>query len=357
MANIGTPISRLSTPAPVVDEDVVAINIGRVQRYMDEIGVSFRPHVKTHKIPRLAKQQLDAGAKGITCQKLSEAMVFADAGCDDILLTFNIIGDDKLRTLKKLQDKTSLSVVADNETVVDGLASAFSADTPLTVLVECDTGGGRCGVQSPEAALTLAQIIAQKPALRFGGFMSLPKPFGEQEAEGFYRATLALLEQHGLPCPTVSHGGTPSLFKTHEVPSATEHRAGTYIYNDRAMLRDGHCGIEQCALIVMTTVVSCPTQERCILDAGSKVLTSDLFGFEDFGLIVDYPGARIASLSEEHAIVDVSECGRKKPVVGEKLRIIPNHVCVVSNMVDHMIFHRNGIVTQVEPVSARGTVW
>lgn len=357
MIDAGTPISELSTPVPVVDEDVVAINIGRVQRYMDEIGLSFRPHIKTHKIPALAKHQLIAGGKGITCQKISEAMVFADAGCDDILLTFNVIGDEKLRALKTLQNKTALSVVADNETVIEGLARTFSADKPLTVLVECDTGGGRCGVQSPDAALSLAELITQKPGLRFGGLMSFPKPFGEQEAERFYRTALGLLKEHNLPCPTVSHGGTPSLFKAHEVPSATEHRAGTYIYNDRAMLRDGHCGIEQCALTVLSTVVSRPTENRCVLDAGSKILTSDLFGFEDFGMIVGYPGARIASLSEEHAVVDISECGRKRPDVGERLRIIPNHVCVVSNMVDQMIFHRDGLVTKVEPVLARGMVW
>ncbi|MEP3279628.1 MAG: D-TA family PLP-dependent enzyme [Stappiaceae bacterium] len=357
MIDIGTPISALSTPVPVVDEDVVAINIGRVQRYMDEIGLSFRPHIKTHKIPALARRQLNAGAKGITCQKISEATVFADAGIDDILITYNIIGEEKLKSLKDLHGKTSLSVVADNDPVIEGLAKTFSADNPLTVLVECDTGFGRCGVQSPEAALKLAQRIDQCPTLRFGGLMSFPSPFSEQRAESFYRATIDLLREHDLSCPVVSHGGTPSLFKTHEVPSATEHRAGTYIYNDRAMMRDGHCGIAQCALFVLSTVISCPTENRCVLDAGSKTLTSDLFGFDDFGLITDYPGARITSLSEEHAVVDVSECGRKKPSVGEKVKILPNHVCVVSNMFDRMIFHRDGLVTNVENISARGLVW
>ncbi|WP_404406134.1 D-TA family PLP-dependent enzyme [Pelagibacterium halotolerans] len=353
---VGTSIYELSTPVPVIDEAVVAGNIARVQSYMDAHGLAFRPHIKTHKIPALAEAQREAGARGINCQKISEAEVFADAGFDDILITFNILGAEKLDPLSVLNTRARLKVVADGRQTVAGLASQFSADQPLTVLVECDTGGGRCGVQGPTDAFDLAKAIAAAPGLRFGGLLTYPKPSSEEAVEAFFSATLALLAEAGIDCPVVSTGGTPSLYSAHKVPSATEYRAGTYIYNDRAMMRAGHASLDQCAMHVLATVVSRPTETRAVLDSGSKALTSDLLGFEDYGLIVDYPDARITGLSEEHAVVDLSACARK-PEIGEKLRIIPNHTCVVSNMFDAVVFHHEGVVTRRLPVAARGRVW
>ncbi|MCD7059141.1 D-TA family PLP-dependent enzyme [Pelagibacterium xiamenense] len=353
---VGTSILDLSTPVPVIDEAVVAANIARVQDYMDAHGIAFRPHIKTHKLPALAGAQRDAGASGINCQKISEAEVFADAGFEDILITFNILGAEKTAPLAALNARTNLKVVADSLKTVEGLAAAFSADRPLTVLVECDTGGGRCGVQTPTEALALAQAIAAAPGLRFGGVLTYPRPSSEDTVEAFFSATRAALAQAGIDCPVVSTGGTPSLFSAHKVPSATEYRAGTYIYNDRAMVRAGHAGLDRCAMHVLATVVSRPAENRAVLDSGSKALTSDLLGFDDYGLIVDYPDARITTLSEEHAVVDLSACG-KKPRIGDKLRIIPNHTCVVSNMFDAVVFHRDGVVTRTLPVAARGRVW
>lgn len=353
---IGTSIFSLSTPVPVIDEAIVAGNIARVQAYMDTHGIAFRPHVKTHKIPMLAEAQIGAGARGINCQKISEAEVFADAGFDDILITFNVLGAEKIEPLKALNARIRLSVVADNSDVVQGLAIAFGADRPLTVLVECDTGGGRCGVQTPEQALALAQAIHAAPGLRFGGLLTYPKPKSAGTVEAFFARARQMLDAQNIFCAVLSSGGTPSLFEAHLVPSATEHRAGTYIYNDRAMMRAAHCTAEQCALHVLATVVSRPTGTRAVIDAGSKALTSDLLGFEDYGLIAGYPEARIVQLSEEHAVIDLPEPARK-PVVGEKLRIIPNHVCVVSNLFDEVIFHRDGAVTRVVSVAARGRVW
>lgn len=141
------------------------------------------------------------------------------------------------------------------------------------------------------------------------------------------------------------------------MPSATEHRAGTYIYNDRQMVRMGHCSEDDCAMHVLATVVSRPTADRAVIDAGSKALTSDLQGFSDYGLIVGYPEARITSLSEEHGVIDLANCTGPRPQIGEKLFIIPNHTCVVSNLFDTMVFHRGGVVTRVEEVAARGLVW
>jgi D-serine deaminase-like pyridoxal phosphate-dependent protein len=160
----GDRIDDLSTPRPIIDEGRMAANIARVQSYMDAHGLNFRPHIKTHKIPALARAQVAAGAKGINCQKITEAEVFADAGFEDILITFNIIGPEKLTRLSALNDRIAgLKVVADSAITVDGLSAHFATRKPLTVLVECDTGGGRCGVQSPGEAATLARHRRQAP--------------------------------------------------------------------------------------------------------------------------------------------------------------------------------------------------
>ncbi len=358
VAKAGDRIADLSTPRPIIDEDRLAANISRVQSYMDEHGLNFRPHIKTHKIPALATAQVAAGAKGINCQKVTEAEVFADAGFEDILITFNIIGVPKLERLAALNDRISgLKVVADSQVTVDGLSAHFSGRKPLTVLVECDTGGARCGVQTPEQAASLAKYIAAADGLAFGGILTYPKPQSADAVEAFIQSTLKQLAAEGIACPIVSNGGTPSLFQAHLVKSATEHRAGTYIYNDRQMIRMGHCAQDDCAMHVLATVVSRPNADRAVIDAGSKALTSDLQGFTDFGLVVGYPEARITSLSEEHGVIDLSACTGQRPQIGEKLFIIPNHTCVVSNLFDTMVFHRSGIVTRVEDVAARGLVW
>ena len=354
----GTPLAQVLTPMPVIDEDRLAANIARAQTYMDKHGLPFRPHIKTHKIAAVAAAQVAAGAVGINCQKLTEAEGFADAGFDDILITYNILGAQKLAGLRALNDRVArLTVVADSAVTVDGLAAAFDGAKPLTVLVECDTGAGRCGVQTPQEAADLAQRIAAASGLRFGGLLTYPAVGGAAAVETYLQATMALLAERGLDCPVRSNGGSPDLWKAHLVPSATEHRAGTYVYNDRSMVRAGECGVQDLAMHVLATVVSRPTADRAVLDAGSKALTSDLLGFADFGEIEGLPGARIVSLSEEHAVVDLSACTGARPVVGHQVRVIPNHTCVISNLNDRMVFHRNGVVTRVEPLAARGAVW
>ncbi len=352
---VGLSIFDLLTPVAVIDETIMETNIRVAQEYFDRIGRNFRPHIKTHKIPALASLQLAAGARGINCQKISEAEVFADAGFNDILITFNMLGAARLARLKALNAKVDLQVVADNAVVVDGLAQCFDEAQPLKVLVECDTGGGRNGVQSPQAALELAKRIVECSGLVFHGLLTYPKPSSETDVEAFFTETIALLRDAGLECQVVSHGGSPSLFDSDLVPSATEHRAGTYIFNDRSMMRAGMCDMDDCAMNVIATVVSRPTETRAVLDSGSKALTSDLLGFSDHGLLVDYPEASIVSLSEEHAVVDLSKSDRK-PQIGECVRIIPNHTCVVSNLFDRLVFHRDGVVTRLEPVAARGQV-
>lgn len=344
---------ELDTPVVTVDLDVVEANITRLQEYLDGHGIKNRPHIKTHKIPAIAHKQLAAGAVGIACQKIGEAEVMAAAGIRDIFLPYNILGPAKLEHLMALARRVQLSVTADSEVVARGLSDAARrAGLELTVLVECDTGFERVGVQSPEAALDLARLIAGMPGLIFGGLMTYPN----SEAAGkFFARALELFRSAGMAVTEVSGGGTPVMWQAHTVPGLTEHRAGTYIYNDRAVVRSGAATWEQCAMRIWATVVSRPTPGRAILDAGSKSLTSDLLGFEDYGHVVEYPQARLYALSEEHGHLDMSECG-KGPEVGERVSIIPNHTCVVSNLHDTMVVARRGQVEGEWPVAARGKV-
>ncbi|SEN48577.1 D-serine deaminase, pyridoxal phosphate-dependent [Loktanella fryxellensis] len=355
----GTSLSDIITPMAVIDEDRLSANIARTQSYMNAHGLAFRPHIKSHKIPDIAHQQTAAGAVGLNCQKISEAEVFADAGFTDILITYNILGPVRLARLAVLHARVAtLRVVADSAVTVAGLAATFTDPVrPLGVLVECDTGAARCGVQTPAAAVALAQSIAAHPGLRCDGLLTYPPVGGAVAVEAFLQDAMARMADLGLPCPVRSNGGSPDLFSAHLVPSATEHRAGTYVYNDRAMLRAGACGPDDLAMQVLTTVVSRPTADRMVLDAGSKALTSDLLGFADHGLIPALPGARIVTLSEEHGVVDLTGCTGPLPQVGDQIAVVPNHTCVVSNLCDRMVFHRGGRVTRVLAVAARGTVW
>ncbi|UVC12000.1 D-TA family PLP-dependent enzyme [Rhizobium sp. TH2] len=354
----GDAVADISTPRPIIDEVRMQANIARVQAYADQHGLALRPHIKTHKLPSIAKLQVAAGAKGINCQKITEAEVFANAGFEDILITYNILGPDKLERLAALNERiSSLKVAADNRTTVEGLSKHFAKLKPITVLVECDTGAGRCGVQTPQEAFELAKLIHDMPGLTFGGLLTYPKPHAAAAVQTYFSEALSLLTSAGIPCPVVSHAGTPSLFEGHQVPAATEYRAGTYIYNDRSMIRAGHCTEADCAMTILATVVSRPAPGRAIIDAGAKTLTSDLSGFGDYGLVVGFPDAVIKALWEEHGAIDISACKDTFPAIGEKIRIIPNHTCVVTNMFDTMVFHRDGVVTRVEDIAARGLVW
>src|SRR5574341_2446696 len=291
-------VDELETPVPVVDIDRMEANIKRLQTYLDEINIANRPHIKTHKIPAIAEMQIEAGAIGITCQKLTEAEVMANAGFTDIFIPYNILGAGKLSRLMALARENHVSVTADSAFVIHGLShAARQAGLTLTVLVECETGARRCGVQYPLEAAELARLIAGLSNLHFGGLMTYPT---NEHLDDFVRGTRSLLKSDRLPIERVSGGGTPCMWQAHTHPELTEHRAGIYVYGDRLTLRSGAVTLERCALKIFTTVVSRPTPERGILDAGSKTLSTDLHGLDGYGYICEYPDAEIYALSEEH---------------------------------------------------------
>jgi D-serine deaminase-like pyridoxal phosphate-dependent protein len=349
-----TALSQLDTPAVLIDIDRVEANLRRAQDYADSHGLKLRPHIKTHKLPRFAKRAMELGAVGITVQKLGEAETMADAGIAEIFLPYNILGPAKLKRLRALAERVNITVTADSAETIEGLSATFAdSKTPLTVLVECDTGMGRCGVQTPQAALGLAEKISYSPGLRFGGLMTYPA-VGQVEANSQWLASARqTLTAAGLAPTIVSNGGTPDLWRAHEVTAATEHRPGTYIYMDRFQVGKGVGTWDDCALTVLATVVSRPTENRAIIDAGSKSLTSDTLGLEGFGLIENYPDAVITGLSEEHGTIDLTNCPTK-PQIGDQLRIIPNHACVVSNLFDEVTLISGDQIVETVKVAARG---
>jgi D-serine deaminase-like pyridoxal phosphate-dependent protein len=351
-----TAITDLETPAVTVHLDVMEDNIRRVQAHLARHGLGNRPHIKTHKIPAIGRMQMAAGAVGITCQKLGEVEVFADAKvADDVLLTYNILGAAKTERLMALARRVPrLAVVLDNETVARDLSAGAAAHrVDLEFLVECDTGFRRTGVQTPEEALALARAAMKLPGLRFKGLMTFPNR--DPDTREFFERALALFERAGIPVPVVSGGGTPALATVDRFPMLTEHRAGTCVYNDAMVVSTGTATWEQCAMRVRATVVSRPTDDRGVLDAGSKVLTSDLYHMKGYGHLMEYPEAQVAHLSEEHAVVDFAGCA-ERPKVGEVVSVVPNHCCVVTNMVDDVYGVRGGAVEVVWPVAARGRV-
>lgn len=343
-------VTEIDTPVPVIDLDIVERNLVRMQGYADRHGLALRPHIKTHKLPRLALRQVELGAVGITCQKLGEAEVMADAGLDDILISYPLIGREKARRLAALARRITMRAAIDNPLALETVALAGQeAGQPIGVLVEFDSGMHRTGVTSVEAALALIAQVKAADGLRFDGLMTYPSSAATTD---FVRA----VRDAGIDLPIVSGGGTPGAAHAHEIAGVTEMRVGTYIYNDRTLVEVGAATLDDCALHVHATVVSRPTEDRAILDCGSKTLSSDLIPrgvSAGYGLLLDYPDALIDRLSEEHGMVDLSRSA-KKPALGERVRVLPNHVCVVTNLHDEVVASRGGMVEGIWPVVARG---
>jgi D-serine deaminase-like pyridoxal phosphate-dependent protein len=342
------------TPCAVIDMDRVERNIARIQAACDAAGLANRPHIKTHKSPMLARMQVAAGARGITCQKLGEAEVMADAGVDDILISYNLLGEEKMARLGALQARANMTVAADNSVVIADLPKAAAASgRQLSVVIECDTGRKRAGVETPAEAIALAREVAASKGLQFAGFMLYPTETGWVEAQKFFDEALAGVRAHGLAATMVSTGGSPNMKNLGKLKGATEHRPGTYIYNDRMQVDAGVATWDDCALNIYSTVVSRAGPDRGILDAGSKTLTSDTGGLDGHGLILEHPEARIARFAEEHGFLDLAR-SNTRPNVGDVVRIVPNHVCVVVNMMDEVVMVRGDEIIGTLPVAARG---
>jgi len=346
-------ISELDTPFMVVDLDILEDNITRLEDYLHSIGVRGRPHIKTHKIPAIARKQIAAGAIGITCQKVTEAEVFAAAGFDDILIPYNIVGRPKIERLIRLQYQSRVMAAvdaADTARAIGAIAVEERATVPL--VVELDAGGHRAGTQTAIEAVDIARAIASTDGLTFEGLMCYPT---SQSVIPILLETCERLDRAGLTPRVISGGGTG----VHEVAreaGLTEHRSGTYSYSDLNCVRACKATIEQCAMQVLVTVVSTASPGHATVDGGSKTFTNDSLQPDGRnGYVMEYPDVYLERMNEEHGILNTSHSA-SQPKVGEKLRIIPNHACGTTNLHDFVAAHRNGTIEAIWPIAARGTI-
>ncbi|MEQ8676756.1 MAG: alanine racemase [Aggregatilineales bacterium] len=345
-------ISELDTPSVVIDLDKMEANIARMQAHCDSLGIKFRPHIKTHKIPEIARMQLDAGAVGIACQKVSEAEVFAEAGITDIQIPYNIVGQVKARRLIDLATYNRVTVAADHISVIAGLADAAKTmDINVRVLVDVATHIKRTGAK-PHEVVTLAKRIEEEVQLHFAGLMIYPS---DPEDRPALQEAMDSLNRAGIGVDVVSGGGFGAALKAAEIPELTEIRVGTYVFGDWRSAQRGWMSLDDCAMTVRTMVVNRPDTDRAILDGGGKTFTPDSHNGL-YGHIVEYPDARIYQLSEEHGHVDLSQCN-ETPVIGEVVNVIPVHTCLVTNMFDTIYGVRGEEVEKEWKVAARGKVW
>jgi D-serine deaminase-like pyridoxal phosphate-dependent protein len=351
-------VDELDSPTLTIDLDALEENLDRYQRYYTEHGIGLRPHIKTHKTLAIAAMQMAKGAIGLSCQKVGEAEVMVAGGLAvDILIPFNIIGKTKLDRLTALATQTRLTVAADSAYTVRGLAEGVAAKKGVTlgVIVEVECGMNRTGVQSAAEAVELAKLIDKAPGLELRGFMGYPTG---PDARPILQETLYLFDKAGLNRSIVSGGSTRHAMEAHLIPELTEYRIGEYPTGGAGHLFAGRHTVEQCSLRVQATVISKPTADRVILDAGSKTLSATVLQTPEgpsMGYIVEYPEARFYGSSEEHGHVDVSACA-KKPEIGERVQVLPVHPCPCVNEHDNLVAVRNGVVEAVWPIYARGKI-
>jgi len=372
-------LQELPTPAVLVERPRVLENIDRLQTAASARGIRLRPHAKTHKSPVIARWQIERGAIGICCAKLGEAEVFADAGIEDIRLPYPLNPINAPRVLA-LMDRVRLSFIVDHPAVARGWSEAMTqAGRRADVLIKVDVGFHRCGIDpDPETAVPFIRDVAALPGLRLLGLLShAGQAYHARSEEDLCRmaadearmlGTLAkAARDEGIAIDEISAGATPTARYSVQQEGLTEYRAGNYVYFDRTQVGLGAATLDRCGLTVLAMVVSKPAADRIILDSGAKTLAADgARGFSPLpghGTVLrDVAGCGdpdddliVERLSEEHATVRVAS-GRTALEPGDRVRLVPNHSCVVSNLVDRAWLTENGSVIGELPIAARGTI-
>jgi D-serine deaminase-like pyridoxal phosphate-dependent protein len=360
-------VDTLETPALIVDLDRLEGNIARWAAYAKDAGVKLRPHGKTHKCVEIARRQLDAGAVGLTLAKVGEAEVMARNGVRDIFLANEIVSAPKLRRLLALAKEIRLRVGVDSLDVATPLAeAAAAAGATIDVMVEVDTGLGRCGVATGDPLLALAKAIARMRGLRLAGIFTYRgyrkgetlEKAGRDEGAMMVREA-ERLRAAGLPVEEISVGSTPTGRPAARVEGVTEIRPGTYVFNDATYVRYGAAAPDECALVIAARVISRPSRDVAVLDAGSKVLTAEHGPFssrgESYGELRGYPDCQIDRLWEEHGRVQLTDEARRLRV-GDIVDVLPTHVCPAVNLARRLVCVRNGRVEATWEVAARAEV-
>jgi D-serine deaminase-like pyridoxal phosphate-dependent protein len=355
----------LLTPAALVDLDRMAANLDRMADYAAGHRLALRPHVKTHKSPELAAEQVRRGAAGLTVAQLHEAQVMS-AVSDDILLAHPPVGAPKLARLAALAAAARLTVALDSPEALAGVAAtAQRAGRELGVLVELDVGMGRVGLPDAAAARALCRRAAGTHGVRWRGVLFYPGHIRQHVADqdaaiggvnGVLQRCLRALRDDGLEPELVSAGSTPAAWASHRFEGVNEIRPGTYIFNDRTTALIGACAWQDCAYTVLATVVSTAVPGQAVVDAGSKALfREELPGAagSGYGALLDRPEVVVKGMSEEHGLLDLRDTSWR-PRVGDRVRIVPNHVCVSVNLHERVFGVRGERVERSWPVAARG---
>lgn len=364
-ARAGDPVSAIDTPALVLDLDAFERNLERMAAALRGTNVRLRAHAKAHKCPEIARRQVAKGAVGVCCQKVSEAAVFVAAGIGDVLVTNEAVGEAKLRHLAELARSARIGVLVDHPLQVRALAAAARAHAvTIDVYVEVEVGGGRCGVAPGDAAVQLARGIAANPSLRFAGLhcyhgraQHLRAP--EERATAIAvaveaaRATRNAIEACGIAVERVTGAGTASFLIERDSGVFNEIQAGSYAFMDRDygdnQLGEGDVRFEN-SLFVRTTVMSRPSADRAVVDAGLKASSVD----SGMPGAWKRPDLRYTKASDEHGVIETP--GAAALSLGDTLMLVPGHCDPTFNLYDELVCVRGERVEAVWPISARGAL-
>ena len=357
----------LPTPAVMIDLPAVRRNIEMMASYTKQHGLGLRPHTKTHKMLEIGRMQREAGAIGLCVAKIGEAEVMAAVSADNLLIAYPMVGAERVRRLVELARTANVTVALDDELALRPISEAADrAGATVGILVEMDVGTRRMGLASPEQVVELAKVVDGLPGAEFLGLQTYSghiRSHGDEraaalkEVDAKQREVLDLLTRAGLEAAVVSGGTTPTALHSHLVPTYTDIRPGTNIFFDAMCVTEGFCQIDQCALSVEFTVISTAVSDQMILDGGGKALAMDRVNIGDkgFGIVLQAPDAKIRALNEEHAFVDLSGC-RERFRVGDRVRVVPAHVCNCVNMHDRIHVVDGYDVIDQWKVASRGMI-
>ena len=368
-AEIGMALEDVDTPALLLDLDAFEFNIQLMAGFAKKFGINHRPHAKTHKSPVVAQKQIAAGAVGQCCQKVAEAEILVAGGVSDVLVSNQIVGRRKLDRLAGLARNANISVCVDDKDNINQInAAAKRFNAKIAVLVEIDIGAGRCGVVPGKAAVELAQIIAKNSNLTFGGLQAYQgraqhiRGFGErkiaiEKAGKLVQETIHLLSEAGLECRLVTGAGTGTFQFEADSGIWNELQAGSYCFMDADYgLNLNETGefinTFRNSLFIWSTIMSHPTKDRAVVDAGHKATSIE----SGLPLVADLKDVKYVSASDEHGSLALGRDAIDLKI-GKKIRLIPGHCDPTVNLHDWYIGIRNGMVEAIWPVEARGAAF
>lgn len=356
---LGEPLDRLPTPLPLVDLDQLERNIATMAAFFAPLPANLRPHAKTHRAPAVARRQIAAGAAGITCAKVGMAEAMVAGGIDDVFVANQVVAPQAISRLAQLAQRATVTVAVDTaRNVADLSEAAQSLGANLNIVIEVDAGMGRCGVQPGQESLDLARIVARAGGLTFAGLHAYeghvvqdedPTIRSRETAAMLDRTleTKALIERDGIAVGTITCGGTGTYNISGVYPGVTEHQSGSYVYMDPGYIEKTPAfGL---AFSVLSTVLSRPTADKVITDAGVQSLAND-YGIP---LVKHHPELSYLYLSEEHGSFLTTDTPTDL-TVGDQVQVHPGHCCSAANLHDTIFAIRDGVVAEVWGVTARG---